>query len=107
MEKRGIDRKIVSIKAKLFFDSSNYSVFIENMSTDGLYIVTQPVKTVLDFTKGKILKLIFHSSAGEEINLRCKVMWSYKTPPHGLTESIGMKIIDPPALYDEFYKTAT
>jgi hypothetical protein len=30
----------------------------------------------------------------EPVCLHCRVKWSYQTPPHGLTQSIGMEIID-------------
>ena len=103
MERRDSKRKIVSISAELISDNARYAVFIENMSKDGIYIVTKPEKTKIDFTTGKKYDVKFQAASGTLLNLKCRVKWTYKTPPHGLTYSVGMEIIDPPALYKEFF----
>jgi hypothetical protein len=105
MERRGSERKIVSIHAELIADSARYEVFIENMSKEGIYIVTNPEKTNVDFTTGKRFNVKFQTASGEVLNLKCKVQWIYKTPPHGLTYSVGMEIIAPPAPYKEFFQS--
>jgi hypothetical protein len=102
MERRRSERKVVSIKAELVTDSATYTVFIENINKNGLYIVTKPERVRVDFTPGKTYDVRFETPSNELINLHCRVVWSYKTPPHGLTDSVGMEIIDPPAKYREF-----
>ena len=105
MERRSSKRKIVSIHAELISDGTSYEVFIENMSKDGIYIVTNPEKTNVDFITGKRFNVEFQTASGGILNLKCRVKWQYKTPPHGLTYSVGMEIIDPPAPYKEFFQS--
>jgi len=103
MERRRSNRKIVSIKAELISGDTSCSAFIENINEDGVYIVTRPERTGIDFTPGKTFEVRFQIPSSKTINLRCKLIWAYKTPPHGLTNSIGMEIIDPPAEYKKFF----
>jgi hypothetical protein len=106
MEKRRSKRKIVRLKAERISGNKNHAVFIENLSEEGIYMITAPAKTSMDFTPGTKLELKFQFPSGDTLNLRCKVIWSYKkTPPDGLTNSVGMEIIAPPLKYKEFVKT--
>jgi hypothetical protein len=105
MERRRSERKVVSIRAELVTDDATYTVSIENINKNGLYIVTKPEKVAIDFTPGKTYNIRFQTPSNELINLHCRVIWSYKTPPYGLTDSVGMEIIDPPPAYEEFFKT--
>ena len=98
-------KKIVNFKAELISDSIIHSAVIENLSKDGLYIRAVPVESASDFIPGKTLELRFQLTSGETMCLSCKVKWSYKTPPHGLTKSLGMEIIDPLPRYKEFFET--
>jgi hypothetical protein len=82
-------KKIVNFNAKLLSDSNTTSGIVENLSKDSLYLKLFEVKIQPDSVKA--------------ICLSCRVMWSYKTPPHGLTNSMGMEIIRPPQSYKEFY----
>jgi hypothetical protein len=105
MGKRRSERKIVRLKAERISGDENHAVFIENLSEEGIYMITAPAKTSMDFTPGTKLELKFQLPSGETLNLRCKVIWSCKTPPDGLTNSVGMEIIAPPLKYKEFIKT--
>jgi hypothetical protein len=114
MEKRRSKRKIVALKAEIVSGGKSYAGVIENLSEDGIYIITTPSKSSIDFALGTTVELKFQPpsepkdilrSSGETINLHCKVIWSYKTPPHGLTHSIGMEIINPSPEYKELLKT--
>jgi hypothetical protein len=105
MEKRRSKRKIVRLKAERISGDKNHAVFIENLSEEGIYMITAPAKTSMDFIPGTALELKFQLRSGETLNLRCKVIWSHKNPPDGLTNSVGMEIIDPPLKYKEFIKT--
>lgn len=90
-----LTKKIVSLNAELISDGRSYSGFIENFSEDGIYMRTAPTKTPINFTLGTTLKLKFQPHSGEILCLSCKVKWLYKTPVHGLTNSIGLEIIEP------------
>jgi hypothetical protein len=97
-------KKITSFRAKLISDKV-YPAIVENLSGTGLYIRASSNKPTSDLTPGKTLKVNFNSDSGEEISILCRILWSYKTPPYGITDSLGMEVIDPLSNYEEFYKT--
>jgi hypothetical protein len=101
MDNRLFKRNIVNIQAELICADMRCASFIENLSEEGVYIVTAPTDTSLDFRPDAPAELRFELPEGNRHYLNCKIKWSYKTPPHGLTSSIGMKVIDPPASYRE------
>lgn len=103
MDARRFKRAIVNIRAELLSVDKRLVVFIENLSEDGLY-VTAPVKASFDFLVDMPIEIRFELPAGEKLNLHCLVKWAYRTPPHGLTNSVGMTIIDPPLKYVETLK---
>ncbi len=105
MEKRRFKRIIVSLKAELISDGTSYTGFIENLSENGLFVTTTPTKTAIVFTPETRCEIKFQLPSGETLNLPCKITWAYRTPPHGITNSIGLEIIDPHPKYREFLKT--
>jgi len=105
MDARRNKRFIVSIEAELISQNIRIASSIENLSEEGVYVITASSKSVADFPPDTFLELKFQLPSGNEQCLNCKVKWSYKTPPHGLTNSIGMEIIDPPLSYKESLKT--
>jgi len=106
MERRQFKRKVVKLKAERISGNEHRAVFIENISENGIYMITAPSKATTNYIPGTELDLKFQFSSGEAIDLHCKVIWSYKrTPPDGLADSIGLEIIDPPLKYREFVKT--
>src|SRR4030067_1634712 len=105
MEKRRSKRVIVSLKAELISDGTSYTGFIENLSENGLFVTTTPTKTAIVFTPETRCEIKFQLPSGETLNLPCKIIWAYRTPPHGITNSIGLEIIDPHPKYREFLKT--
>ena len=104
MDARRFKRLIVNIQAELLSVDKRLAVFIENLSAEGLYI-TAPVKSSFDFIVNMPVEIRFEFPAGEKLNLYCLVKWVYKTPPHGLTNSVGLTIIDPPLTFIETLKT--
>ncbi len=100
MDARRFKRLIVNIQAELLSADKRLVVFIENLSEDGLY-VTAPVNSSFNFITDMPVEIRFELPAGKNQNLHCLVKWAYKTPPHGLTNSVGMTIIDPPLTYIE------
>ena len=104
-EKRHSHRKTVSFKAKLTSGGKNCNGFINNLSKDGMFMTTHPMMSAKSFVDGKILELKFKPFLGESLNLNCRIKWSCKTPPLGLTDCIGIEIIDPSPKYMEFLKT--
>jgi len=105
MEKRRFKRIKVNLKAERISGDEKYGVLIEDISENGIHIITTPSNTHKKYTPGTDIDLKFHLSSGETLNLHCKVRWAYlKFPPDGLTDSIGLEIIDPPPKYIEFVR---
>jgi len=103
MDERRFKRIIVNIQAELLSVEKSMAVFIENLSEDGLY-VTAPVISSFAFMTDMPVEIRFELPEGERLDLHCLVKWTYRTPPHGLTNSVGMTIIDPPLTYVETLK---
>jgi hypothetical protein len=106
-EKRRSRRKNVSIRGEIILDDMRCSGNIENISENGIYMEIES-ETALNrscrFIPGTELRIHFQSPAGELLKLHCKVIWSYKSEPEGLTEKIGMEVIFPPPGFVEMYK---
>lgn len=106
MEKRRSKRIKVNLKAERISGDEKYGVFIENISENGIHITTTPAETHKKYTPGIDIDLNFQLNTGETLNLHCKVRWAHlKVPPDGMTDSIGLEIINPPKKYIEFLKT--
>lgn len=103
-ERRASKRVTVNLKAERISCTDNCSVFIENISETGIYMITAPGKKN-EFRPGTELDLELELSSGKTINLNCNVKWSFETSPEDSTKSVGLEIIDPPREYKEFLKT--
>jgi len=93
-ESRRSKRKIVQIKAEVICSGNSFSGYIENISPFGMYFLTS-VSNSSDYTCGKEVEISFPDAEGKPLKLQCTVIWSYKTPPYGLTISSGLDVIDP------------
>jgi len=106
MEKRGAHRIKVKLNAERISGNHKYGVFIENISEKGIHLITTHTKSHAEYFPGKDVDLKFYLHPGKPVNLRCKIRWACtKMPPNGMTDSIGLEIIDPPKQYIEFVKT--
>jgi hypothetical protein len=105
MVRRRSNRIPVEFEAELTSNGIRYEVVIENLSEDCIYIGPFPKKTTVDFPTGTTLELEFQLPSGETLNLHCKVIWSNKTTPNGLTNNLALEIIEIPLTYEEFFKT--
>ncbi len=105
MVRRCSNRIPVKFEAELISNGIRYDGVIENLSEDCIYIRTLPKKTAVDFPPETTLELEFQLPSGETLNLHCKVIWSNKTTPNGLTNNLGLEIIEIPLTYEEFFKT--
>jgi len=103
MEKRLLKRKIVRIKAEVVLEGNKSAGLIENVSESGIYLVTAPSKQATEFSIGKSANVSFIGSSGAIIDLHCNIIWEYKTPPHGLTQSVGMEIKTSSQEFTDFY----
>ena len=96
-------RKIVNLKASLVSDSNKYSGIIENLSKDSLYMRATTINPADDFTPGDFFEIRFQLNSGEDIALPGKVKWSYDTPPHGITKSIGIELQEENPEYEKLF----
>ena len=106
-EKRRSKRKNVNINGEIILDELTCAGHIENVSENGIYVKISsedPLSSSVRFTPGMELRIHFQSPSGEMLKLQCKVIWSYKAEPHGLTERIGMEVIFPPPGFMKLYK---
>ncbi len=99
-EKRS-KRVILEIPTEIITENKRCAGTIENLSNNGMYIVTAPPKSEKDFARDTELEIRFRLPSGEELDLHCKIKWSFLTPPNRFTFSIGLKIKDPPPTYQE------
>lgn len=106
MEKRRSKRIKVNLKAERISGDEKYGIFIENISENGIHILTTASREHVKYSAGSDVDLHFKLTNGKTLNLHCKVRWScLKTPPNGLTDSIGLEIINPPSQYIDFVRT--
>ena len=93
-------RKSVQIPTNLIVGDNRYAANIMNISVSGVAIFVDtpfPEKTI-DCKKRDILTLEVQSPLGKLLKLKCKIIWLRFQPySEGLTTSMGMEIIDPPA----------
>jgi hypothetical protein len=106
MEKRRSQRIKVDLKAERISGDETHGVFIENISENGIHIITAHVKEHRGYFPGRDVDLKLFLSSGGVLRLRCKVKWLCpEILPNNLIDSIGLEIIDPPLRYIEFVKT--
>jgi len=105
MERRRSKRRTIRIAAEIIMGSVRCAGFIDNISVNGMYMRTSPEQTSIDVIPGTTFEVQLRDVPAEMLNLNCRVLWSYKNPPHGETYSIGMEIIDPPQEYKSFIDT--
>ena len=104
MERRGAKRLVVNMKAERLSCTKNCSVFIENLSDTGIYMITAPSKNK-DYEPGRRLLMKLELATGKTLNLQCNVKWSYDNSPEDLTNSVGLEILNPPDEYKNFINT--
>ncbi|MDP1758904.1 MAG: PilZ domain-containing protein [Thermodesulfovibrionales bacterium] len=105
MEKRHFKRIRVNLKAERISGNEKYAVFIENISESGIYMLTTTSNDNKKYAPGTEIELSLKLSTGETIHLRGRTKWAYyKMPPDGLTDNIGLEIIDPPQEYISFVR---
>lgn len=96
MEKRSSERLLIGLKTEILYGGKSYTGAIENLSTDGLNIITFSTTSKVKFKSGSIFKLKFQSISGEMLDLKCKVKWSSQISSNGLINRVGVEISDPP-----------
>jgi hypothetical protein len=98
-----LTKEIVHIRAILISEGVRYPVLIESYCEDGIYCITLPEKKFKDISPGTWIKLQFQLPSEKTVSLDCRVKWSYKTPPHFLTTSIGLNVLSSFTLCGAFF----
>ncbi len=96
MDRRRFTRIDGGYDAEIIHEGKSYRGIIENLSENGVCVITLPTDVPVDILPGAALKIKFQPHPQETLALNCIVRWSNKISPHGLTIRIGMGIIDPP-----------
>ena len=104
MERRQSKRLTVNLKAERLSCNKDCSVFIDNLSENGIQIITAPAKNPGVFVPGAAVEIKLKTANGETIKLYCNVKWAYDNSQEDLTNSVGLEILDPPFEYREFIK---
>ena len=106
MERRGSRRLKVDLKAERISGRGSKTVFIENISESGILMVVPHSDETEKFSRGADVELHFRLGPGNAIVLSCRVRWAFPgMPPDGMTDSIGLEIIEPPEAYRKFVRT--
>jgi len=98
-------KKIVTFKARLILDDKSYPGYIENLTEGDMYLLASPLIPLTQSAPGAVFTLEFSPPSGEIFNLDCILKWSYRTPPYGLTKSIGIEVTDPSLQYINFFRS--
>lgn len=105
MEMRRARRLKVNLKAERLSGNGKHSVFIENISEHGILMLVPHSTDTKKFNSGMAVDLNLQLNSGGEISLACLVRWlCLNTPPDGLTDSIGLEIVNPPEPYRQFVR---
>ena len=96
MENRRFIRITSGFDVEITYKGKIYKGVIENLSENGVCIITVPAETAVEFAPGETIELKFQPHKDKTLTMHCKVKWAYKVPTHELTSKIGMEIIDPP-----------
>ncbi len=105
MERRQSFRKKINMSANLLASGEHHTVTINNLSIKGVSITTRPMTSSRAFSKEKLFQLKFKTLKGSSMDLQCRVKWSFKTPPVGLTDIMGLEIVNPPAEFETYFRT--
>jgi hypothetical protein len=100
-----ITKKLVDFSARLTLADKSYPGRIENVSNEDVSLLVSPSIPSSKSLKGLECRLEFSHPSGEKIHLNCTVKCMYRTPPHGLTNSMVMEVKEPSAQYKKLLDT--
>ncbi len=107
MERIRFKRIDTKIRADVTTDSKFHEGSIENISEEGLFEIVFPEIEVTDFTPKKFLGVKFHQPSGDDLNLKCQIVWLILNGdnPAKFKYCMGMEVISPLERYKKFVKT--
>ena len=103
MDKRFNKRTAVKLSAEIVSDGKSFAGAIDNVSEGGIgYIINSSIEDSTDFIPTKNIDLNFLTSSGNNIILKCEIVWFSRLPSATSALSLGLKIVDPPSEYTEW-----
>ncbi len=104
LNKRRSKRQMISLITEFVSDNISYTGLIENISEEGMFMRVSPSNNGISLSPGARLELHIKLPSGKLLSSHCNVIWSYKTPPHGLINTAGMEVIGPHPQYIDFLR---
>jgi ATP-dependent 26S proteasome regulatory subunit len=105
LKNRRSKRVMVSLATKLVSDNLDYTGLIENISEQGVFVRIPPREREIDLSPGKKFEMHIKLPSGSLFSSQCNVVWSCKTPPHNLVNSVGLEVLNPHSNYIDFLNT--
>lgn len=99
-----LTKKIINIRARLLHGGSAFQGVTSSICEDGLYMRTFPLESDMNIFAGSEVQVRLEPEGSGPVCLNCRVKWVYKTPPHKLTNSVGLEILETLPNYKELLK---
>jgi hypothetical protein len=108
MDKRFNKRTSVNLTARIIADGKSFEGAIDNVSEGGIgYLINSSIKDSTDFKPTSKIELNFRTASGDNLNLKCEIVW-FTRPPAGTSDlALGLKIVDPPSKYKDWISNLT
>jgi hypothetical protein len=92
--------------ADVIMGEKRYKGVIGNVSEEGISsTITTYIKTDEEFTPNKRILLAFQLPSGDDIKLDCEMRWFLKTPDKKIGLMLGLFILEPPKVYQDWINT--
>ena len=105
--RRNCNRIPVNLDAELVYGNTTCYAFIENISKFGIYVKITCIESTLNDKPDAMVNVKFKIPSGQVLNILCEERWSKKNIETSLIEQVGMKIIDAPQEYMNFYQSVS
>ncbi len=94
----------VRIEAEIVRNEVRCEAVIENLSDEGMMVTTFP-NNAIDLSCGSKFDMEFKIPSGGRVALHCMIMRAEKDITNPSSYILGLKILEQPAEYEEFFKS--
>lgn len=102
---RHSERIQTELEADLIVNRQRHQATVENLSDNGIKIVTESTNKTVDCLPDETIDLKFEAPSGETLNLSCIVRWTSKISSESLMQDIGLEIAEYSSGFEHFYKS--
>jgi Tfp pilus assembly protein PilZ len=95
MEKRKARRITYGFRAELAFAGKTYPVLLDNLSENGISVLTDHLNDDPGFAAGDEVQVTFEPEDGEQVVLTGKIVWVRSSSVQGRARTMGIEINDP------------